>query len=80
MATEGEDRIQRRFHGAQDGWLEEAAARQPFGRLVDPAEVAKAAAFAASSESGLMTGAAIYFDQTVPGAFMTQPLPERLAD
>jgi NAD(P)-dependent dehydrogenase (short-subunit alcohol dehydrogenase family) len=36
MSTEGEDRIQREYHGAEDGWLERAAASQPFGRLVDP--------------------------------------------
>ena len=30
MATPGEDRIMRHYHGAQDGWLEKAAAEQPF--------------------------------------------------
>lgn len=68
MATPGEDAIMRLRHGAQDGWLDEAAASQPFGRLIDPREVAKAVAYLASAESGLMTGANIDFDQTILGA------------
>jgi NAD(P)-dependent dehydrogenase (short-subunit alcohol dehydrogenase family) len=68
MATPGEDAIMRLRHGAQDGWLDKAAAGQPFGRLIDPREVAKAVAYLASAESGLMTGANIDFDQTILGA------------
>lgn len=69
MATEGEDRIQREFHGATDDWLAQAAAKQPFGRLLDPAEVARACAYLSSSESGLMTGSVICFDQSIWGAY-----------
>src|SRR5690606_9205888 len=68
MATPGEDAIMRLRHDAQDGWLEEAAAAQPFGRLIDPVEVAKAVAYLASDESGLMSGSNIDFDQTILGA------------
>lgn len=68
MATPGEDAIMRLRHDAQDGWLDAAQARQPFGRLIDPREVAKAVAYLASGESGLMTGANIDFDQTILGA------------
>ncbi len=68
MATPGEDRIMKTYHGAKDGWLEEAAKTRPFGRLIDPAEVARACAYLASSESGLMTGSNIDFDQNVVGA------------
>lgn len=68
MSTPGEDAVMRRCHGAADGWLEEAAASQPFGRLVDPQEAARAVAYLATAESGLMTGANIDFDQTVIGA------------
>jgi NAD(P)-dependent dehydrogenase (short-subunit alcohol dehydrogenase family) len=68
MATPGEDAIMRRRHSAQDGWLEQAEAGRPFGRLIDPREVAKAVAYLASAESGLMTGANIDFDQTILGA------------
>ena len=68
MATPGEDAIMRRHHGAEDGWLDDAARKQPFGRLIDPREVAKAVAYLASPESGLMTGSNIDFDQTILGA------------
>nr|WP_321983088.1 SDR family oxidoreductase [uncultured Lichenicoccus sp.] len=75
MASDGEDRIQRVFHGAQAGWLDEAAARQPAGRLIDPAEVARAVAFLATSESGLMTGSVIEYDQAIWGGYDTSPAP-----
>lgn len=77
MSSDGEDRIQREYHGAPDNWLEEAAARQPFGRLVDPQEVARACAYLSSEESGLMTGATINFDQSVWGAYEDSPHPRQ---
>lgn len=73
MASEGEDRIQREYHGASEDWLETASAEQPFGRLLDPAEVARAVAFLASAESGMMTGAVIHFDQSVWGGYESGP-------
>ena len=77
MSSEGEDRIQREYHGAADDWLEEASAGLPFGRLVSPEEVARAVAFLASEDSGLMTGAVINFDQSVWGASaFAPPAPE----
>lgn len=75
MDTPGEDAIQRKFHGAGDGWLAEAEARQPFGRLLKTGEVARAAAFLCSDESGMMTGSLVDFDQAVLGACETQPQP-----
>jgi NAD(P)-dependent dehydrogenase (short-subunit alcohol dehydrogenase family) len=75
MDTPGEDRVMRLYHGAQDGWREKAAAEQPFGRLIDPAEAARTAAFLASAESGLMTGAVIDFDQSVLGCWEQAPHP-----
>ena len=68
MSTPGEDRIMKTYHGAKDGWLEEAVKAKPFGRLIDPKEVARACAYLASDELGLMTGANIDFDQNVVGA------------
>ena len=68
MDTPAEDVIQRRYHGAGDGWLERAAERQPFGRLIDPVEVGRMICFLLSEESGLMTGAVLDFDQSVLGA------------
>lgn len=77
MASDGEDRIQREYHGADDNWLAEAAARQPFGRLLAPEEVARAAAFLASDDSGMMTGSVVHFDQSVWGAYPgSPPVPE----
>lgn len=73
MASDGEDRIQKEYHGASDDWLAKAAAGQPFGRLLAPEEVAKAVAFLASSDSGMMTGAVIHFDQSVWGAYDAGP-------
>ncbi len=77
MSSEGEDRIQREYHNADPDWLAKAAAAQPFGRLVDPQEVARACAYLASDESGLMTGSAINFDQSVWGAYDGSPHPEK---
>ena len=74
MDTPGEDGIQRHFHDADDSWLETAEAGQPFGRLIKPPELAKAIAFLASDDSGLMTGAIVDFDQSVLGAG-SQPTP-----
>lgn len=68
MATPGEDTIQRQFHDAEAGWLERAAADRPFGRLIDPAELARTICFLASDASGLITGSIIDFDQSVVGA------------
>jgi len=67
MSTPGEDRIMKTYHGAKDGWLDEAVKSRPFGRLIDPKEVARACAYLASDESGLMTGSNIDFDQNVVG-------------
>ena len=75
MASEGEDRIQKTYHDAPADWLEKAAAGQPFGRLVDPHEVARAVAYLTSEESGLMTGSTINFDQAIWGAYESSPQP-----
>jgi NAD(P)-dependent dehydrogenase (short-subunit alcohol dehydrogenase family) len=74
MDTPGEDVIQRRYHSGGKEWLAEAEKGQPFGRLLKPDEVARAIAFLASDESGLMTGAIVDFDQSVIGAG-PQPVP-----
>lgn len=66
--TPGEHVTLKRFHGMADNWLDEAEKLRPFGRLIKPPEVARAVAFLASPESGLMTGAVIDFDQLIVGA------------
>jgi NAD(P)-dependent dehydrogenase (short-subunit alcohol dehydrogenase family) len=67
MDTPGEDQIQRLYHAASDGWLAGAEAGTPFGRLIKPEEAARAVAYLASAESGLMTGSIVDFDQQVIG-------------
>ena len=67
---------ERALHAAETGdagALDRAAATRPAGRLLDPAEVARAVRFLASGDSGMMTGAVIPFDQSVPGAFADAP-------
>ena len=76
MASEGENQTQRGYHGRPESWLEEAAAQQPNGRLLDPVEVARAVAFLSCEESGMMTGATINFDQAIWGAYDNTPHPE----
>ncbi|WP_298609812.1 SDR family oxidoreductase [uncultured Thiothrix sp.] len=67
MDSPGEHAIQANFHHAPSDWLNAVEAREPNGRLIKPEEVARAAAFLSSQESGLMTGAVIDFDQGVLG-------------
>lgn len=66
--TEGEDEIQRRFHGATDGWRERAAKDLPMGKLGQVDEIADFVVFLLSDRSGVVTGSVIDWDQTVPGA------------
>ena len=76
MASDNERALQERESGDPD-WEAKAAAGLPFGRLVDPAEVARAVNFVASDDAGLMTGAVISFDQSVWGAYPSQaPAPD----
>ena len=70
--TPGEHETLKRFHDAPDNWLEEAEAKRPFGRLVKADELARAVAYLASGESGLMTGAVVDFEQGAPGSFPLQ--------
>ncbi|MCP4963672.1 MAG: SDR family oxidoreductase [bacterium] len=74
MDTPGEDAIQRRFHSDGQDWLEDAEARQPFGQLIKPDEVANAIAFLASDDAGVMTGSSVDYDQSIMGGG-SQPIP-----
>lgn len=66
--SEGEDAIQRRFHGAGDDWVEKANASQPMGKLGQPDEIADFVVFLLSDRSGVVTGSIIDWDQEVVGA------------
>jgi NAD(P)-dependent dehydrogenase (short-subunit alcohol dehydrogenase family) len=76
MDTPGEDVIQRRFHSDGQDWLEDAEAAQPFGQLIKPDEVARAIAFLASDDAGVMTGSIVDYDQSIMGGG-SQPIPSR---
>ena len=72
MDSPAEHVIRERFHGGDPAWLQKAEDSQPFGRLLKTPEVARAVAFLASDDSGMMTGAAVDFNQIVVG---TEPGP-----
>lgn len=65
--TEGEDVVQRTAHGAEDGWLEEASAKLPMGKLGQPDEIADFIVFLLSDRSGVVTGSVMDWDQIVIG-------------
>lgn len=76
MASDHERELQAAASGDPD-WEAKAAAALPFGRLVDPAEAARAVNFLVSDDAGLMTGAIVNFDQTVwGGAAGVMPVPD----
>lgn len=75
MASDHEKALQLQESGDPD-WQAKAEAGLPFGRLLDPAEVAKAALWIVSPDSGMMTGSVIHFDQSVWGGYDGQaPAP-----
>ncbi|MGV9714229.1 SDR family oxidoreductase [Gordonia sp. NPDC003424] len=67
--TEGEADIQKRFHGADDTWIEQANASVPMGKLGQPDEIADFVVFLLSDRSGVVTGSVIDWDQIVMGGF-----------
>lgn len=67
--TEGEEAVQREFHGAGDDWLEKAADRVPMGKLGQPDEIAEIVILLLSDRSGVVTGSIIDWDQVVIGAY-----------
>jgi len=75
MASDHERALQAAETGDPD-FIDKAAETLPFGRLLDPAEVARAVLWLASDDSGMMTGAVVHFDQSVWGGYDGQaPTP-----
>ena len=66
--TPAEHIMQSRTLGKGEAWLEQAAALQPFGRLLNADDVARLAAFLLCDASLPMTGALIDQEQSVLGA------------
>ena len=76
MNSDHERVVQEQESGDPD-FIDRQAATLPFGRLLEPAEVARAVAFLASEDSGMMTGSVVHFDQSVWGGYDGQaPAPE----
>lgn len=75
MNSDHERELQAAESGDPD-FIDKQAATMPFGRLLEPLEVAKAVLWLASEDSGMMTGAVIHFDQSVWGGYDGQaPAP-----
>ncbi len=75
MASDHERELQMQESGDPE-WEAKAREALPFGRLLDPEEVARAVLWMASDDSGMMTGAVIHFDQSVWGGYDGQaPAP-----
>lgn len=66
--TPAERAMQAETLGQGPGWLEAANAAQPFGRLLNPQDVANLAVFLLSDAAGPMTGALIDQEQWVAGS------------
>ncbi|NDH04107.1 MAG: SDR family oxidoreductase, partial [Marivivens sp.] len=75
MASDNERALQLAESGDPD-WEAKAGANLPLGRLLDPAEVAKAVLWMVSDDSGVLTGSVIHYDQSVWGGYDGQaPAP-----
>ncbi len=73
MDTPNEHVVQKQFHDAPDDWKEQAEPLQPWGRLVDPAEVARVVGFFATPDSGMTSGAIFDIDNHIHAAGITPP-------
>ena len=75
MNSDHERKLQAKESGDPD-FIDREARKLPFGRLLDPMEVARAVLWMASDDSGMMTGSVIHFDQSVWGGYDGQaPVP-----
>lgn len=66
--TPAEHAVQERELPDGKDWLAKASEKMPFGRLIDPEELADFIAFLLSRHAGVMTGALIDYNQSVLGA------------
>ncbi len=66
--TPGERAIQIK-EGQDEKWLDKVAKQMPFGRLIEPHDVAKLAWFLLTEQSGVMTGSLIDYEQRPIGCF-----------
>jgi NAD(P)-dependent dehydrogenase (short-subunit alcohol dehydrogenase family) len=66
--TENEERVQR-MEGKGPNWLADAIATRSFGRLLSPRDIALAAAYFASDDGAMITGAVLDLEQFPLGMF-----------
>jgi NAD(P)-dependent dehydrogenase (short-subunit alcohol dehydrogenase family) len=65
--TEGEHRV-KLLEGKGENWAEEAVKTRPFGRMLEPMDIAHAAAYFASAASECVTGSVLDLEQYPVGA------------
>jgi NAD(P)-dependent dehydrogenase (short-subunit alcohol dehydrogenase family) len=66
--TENEEKVQR-MEGKGPDWLADAIATRSFGRLLSPRDIALAAAYFASDDGAMITGAVLDLEQFPLGMF-----------
>ena len=66
--TEGEDKVKREQEGKGDEWLDEAVKTRPFGRMLEPADIAYAVAYYVSDAGACVTGSVMDLEQYPVGA------------
>ena len=66
--TPNENRVKTEEEGKGPNWIEEAGKTRPWGRLLNPSEIASAALYFASDESELVTGSVLDVEQYPVGA------------
>jgi len=66
--TPNENRVKMEEEGKGPNWIEEAGKTRPWGRLLNPSEIASAALYFASDESELVTGSILDVEQYPVGA------------
>jgi NAD(P)-dependent dehydrogenase (short-subunit alcohol dehydrogenase family) len=66
VLTEGEHYVESVVEGKGENWLEDALKTRPFGRMLFPEDIARAALLFATNE--LLTGAVLDYEQAVVGA------------
>jgi NAD(P)-dependent dehydrogenase (short-subunit alcohol dehydrogenase family) len=71
--TPSEQKVQTEQHNMPVDWAETVGAKQPFGRLLLPDDVADLVAFLSSPGAGMMTGAIVDLDQYVAGTMDDNP-------
>jgi NAD(P)-dependent dehydrogenase (short-subunit alcohol dehydrogenase family) len=74
IRTPGEVAVQQQVCGRPPGWLDRAGLELPFGKLIEPGEAAEVLVYLLSDRSSVMTGSAVDFEQSVPGAGPTTGL------